>query len=132
MPQKSFISILFSLAFNGLPAYFLTDEERTQTGFWDSPKSTEPVRDTAWLTPQVFFLLTQLFLFVCLFLKVVHHCPQHEKVNYILSWETSLVVQGLRLCTPNTGGPGLIPVGEMSSSPIIPGVYSLTGKHNIY
>ena len=60
MPQKSFISILFSPAFNGLLAYFLTDEERTQTGFWDSPKFTEPVRDTTWLTPQVFFLLTQL------------------------------------------------------------------------
>ena len=76
--------------------------------FPDSPKSTEPVRDTAWLTPQVFFLLTQLFLFVCLFLKVVHHCPQHEKVNYILSWETSLVVQGLRLCS-QCGGPDSIP-----------------------
>jgi len=51
MPQKSFISTPFSPAFNNLLAYFLTDEERTQTGFWDSPKTTEPVRDTVWLTP---------------------------------------------------------------------------------
>lgn len=45
-PQKSLISIPFSLAFNVLLAYFLTDEKR-EPRQGDSPKSTEPVRDTA-------------------------------------------------------------------------------------